>query len=56
MIGIRLLLVTSDDLEGYTGGAAWQDAKMGVEHFASFEKVAVVTDSDRSNKAVKALG
>ena len=56
MIGIRLLLVTSDDLEGYTGGAAWQDAKMGVENFASFEKVAVVTDSDRLEKAVKALG
>ena len=53
---IRLLLVTSDDLEGYTGGAAWQDAKMGVEHFTSFEKVAVVTDSDRLEKAVKTLG
>lgn len=53
---IRLLLVTSDDLEGYSGGAAWQDAKLGAENFRSFEKVAVVTDNDRLEKAVKALG
>lgn len=53
---VRLLFVTSDDLEGYTGGAAWQDAKLGIEHFTSFEKVAVVTDNDRLEKAVKALG
>ena len=53
---IRLPFVTSDDLEGHSGGAALQDAKLGIEHFTSFEKVAVVTDNDHLEKAVKALG
>ncbi len=53
---VRLLYVVGPELEGYTGGAAWQDAKLGFEHFTSFERVAVVTDREGLEAAVKAVG
>lgn len=52
----RLLYVLDDQFEGYTGGAAWQDAKVGMKHFTSFERVAVVTDVDWIENMVKAFG
>lgn len=52
----RLLYVFGDDFEGYTGGAAWEDAKVGMKHLTSFERVAVVTDVDWIEKMVKAFG
>lgn len=52
----RLLYVLGDDFEGYTSGAAWEDAKVGMKHLTSFERVAVVTDVDWIEKMVKAFG
>ena len=53
---IRLLYVAGPEMDGYSGGAAWQDTKVGFQHFTSFERVAVVTDRDRLENAVKAVG
>ena len=33
---VRLLYVIGDQFEGYTGGAAWEDAKVGMKHLTSF--------------------
>ena len=52
----RLLYVLGDDFEGYTSGAAWEDAKVGMKHLTSFERVAVVTDVDWIEKMIKAFG
>lgn len=52
----RLLYVLGDEFEGYTGGAAWEDAKIGMKHLTSFERVAVVTDVDWVEKMIKAFG
>ena len=52
----RLLYVLGDEFEGYTGGAAWEDAKVGMKHLTAFERVAVVTDVDWIEKMVKAFG
>jgi hypothetical protein len=52
----RLLYVLGDDFEGYTGGAAWEDAKVGMKHLTAFERVAVVTDVDWIEKMIKAFG
>ena len=41
---IRLLYVLGEDFDGYSGGAMWQDTKVGLSHWTSFEKIAVVTD------------
>jgi len=53
---IRLLYVLGDQFDGYTGGAAWEDAKVGMKHLAAFERVAVVTDVDWIRNMVKAFG
>lgn len=53
---IRLLYVLGYDFDGYSGGAMWQDTKVGLSHWTSFEKIAVVTDQDWIETGVKALG
>lgn len=53
---VRLLYVFGNEFTGYSGGAAWEDAKVGMKHFTSFERVAVVTDVDWIEKMVKAFG
>lgn len=53
---VRFLYVLGDDFEGYSGGAMWDDAKLGFDHPRSWEKVAIVTDSDWIERSVKALG
>ena len=41
---IRFLFRTGEDFSGYTTGAMWDDAKMGIRNLTAFEKVAVVSD------------
>ena len=41
---IRVLFRTGEDFSGYTAGAMWDDAKLGVQHLTAFEKIAVVSD------------
>jgi hypothetical protein len=53
---LRLLYVIGDDFERFSGGAAWEDAKVGMRHFTSFERVAVVTDADWIRGMVRAFG
>jgi hypothetical protein len=52
----RLLYVLGDEFRGYSAGAAWEDAKVGMKHLTSFERVAVVTDVDWIEKMIKAFG
>lgn len=53
---IRLLSVLGDDFERYSRGAMWQDTKVGLSHWTSFEKIAVVTDEEWIENGVKAFG
>ncbi len=48
---VRLLFELEDEV-GYEAGAVWQDARLGLTHFASFERVAVVTDAEWLRRAV----
>ena len=34
------------DFDGMTGGALWQDLKLGVEHLHAWKRIALVTDID----------
>jgi len=52
----RLLYVLGDEFRGYSSGAAWEDAKIGMKHLTSFERVAVVTEVDWIEKMIKAFG
>lgn len=40
---VRYLIVIPD-FDGMSGGALWQDLKMGFEHLRAFKRIAVVTD------------
>jgi len=53
---VRLLYVLGDGFEGYSGAAAWEDAKVGLRHLTRFDRVAVVTDVDWIENTVKAFG
>jgi hypothetical protein len=42
---LRIVIVISD-FDGLTGGALWQDLKMGIEHMRGWKRIALVTDID----------
>lgn len=53
---VRLLYVLGDGFKGYTGAAAWEDAKVGLKHLTRFDRVAVVTNVDWVKNSVKTFG
>jgi hypothetical protein len=53
---VRLLYVLGEGFEGYTGAAAWEDAKVGLKHLTRFDRVAVVSDVDWIKHSVKVFG
>jgi len=40
---VRFVIIMRD-FDGMTGGALWQDLKMGVEHLRAWKRIALVTD------------
>ena len=53
---IRLIHVLDDRFTGYTAGGALQDALLGFAHPRSFDRIAVVTDSERIRRLVALAG
>src|SRR6478736_9087859 len=53
---IRLIHVLDDRFTGYTAGGAWQDAMLGLAHPRSFDRIAVVTDSDTIRRLATIAG
>ena len=53
---ICLIHVLDDRFTGYTAGGAWQDALLGLAHPRSFERIAVVTDSESIRRLVALAG
>ena len=45
-----------DRFEGYSGGAAWQDAKLGLDHHGRWHRAAIVTDTDWLRHLAGAFG
>ena len=39
-------VVVIPEFHGMSGGAVWQDLKVGVEHFRAWKRIALVTDID----------
>lgn len=50
---IRMLYQIESDMCDYTAGALWDDTKVGLKHFAHFEKIAVVTDNGLITASIK---
>jgi hypothetical protein len=42
---VRIVLVFGR-FDGFSGGAAWEDLKLGVEHLTRWNRIALVTDLD----------
>jgi hypothetical protein len=42
---VRFLIVMTD-FKGMSGGALWEDLKVGVEHLRKWKRIAVVTDME----------
>jgi len=40
---VRFVIVMRD-FDGMSGGAVWQDLKVGMEHFRAWKRIALVTD------------
>jgi hypothetical protein len=52
---VRIVLVFPE-FAGYSGGAAWEDMKMGAKHFTKWKRVALVTDVDWMTHLVAVFG
>lgn len=50
---VKLVYVLGPAFEGYTAGAAWDDAKLGFLHMGDFARIAVVTDVEWIRLGVK---
>jgi hypothetical protein len=53
---VRLLYHLGEDFDGFEAGALWEDTKVGMSHFAAWERIAMVTDVDWLRTATKAFG
>ena len=53
---IRFLYHLGDEFAGFNAEAIWNDAKVGLQHITSWEKVAVVTDVGWIRTSMKMFG
>jgi SpoIIAA-like len=52
---VRAVIVIPD-FHGMSGGALWQDLKMGMEHLRAWKRIALVTDIDWVKYATELFG
>ena len=53
---VRFLYHLGEEFSGFETAALWEDAKIGLKHLASWDKIAVVTDVDWIRVATKVFG
>lgn len=53
---IRVIYHVGEDFTGFSTGAMWDDAKLGMSHFTAWERVALVTDVEWLATAAMAIG
>jgi hypothetical protein len=53
---VRFIYVLGADFDGWSLGAMWEDARLGLRDPKAWEKIAVVSDSDGVKHTIKALG
>jgi hypothetical protein len=41
---LRMIYELGPDMTGFSAGAMWEDAKVGMDHLTQFEKLAVISD------------
>ena len=53
---IRLLYVLGEDFESYSPGAMWSDTRLWAGNMGAWERIAVATDVDWVENALRAFG
>ena len=53
---LRFVYVLGDDFDGYTAGATWEDAKLGLSHPSKWKRVAIVTNHEWVRHVVGLFG
>lgn len=53
---LRLIYYIGDDFTGFEAGAMWDDAKLGMRHLSSWDRVALVTDVAWLRMTATAMG
>jgi SpoIIAA-like len=49
-------VVVIPDFQGMSGGAIWQDLKVGIEHFRMWKRIALVTDIEWMDRMTSMFG
>jgi SpoIIAA-like len=49
-------VVVIPEFHGMTGGAVWQDLKVGMEHFRAWKRIALVTDIEWMDRMMSMFG
>ena len=52
---VRFVIVMTD-FDGMSGGALWQDLKVGVEHWRAWKRIALVTDIEWMKQMTSLFG
>lgn len=52
----RVLLVLGSDWDGYSAGAIFDDAKLGIDHLKAWERFALVSDAAWIHHVAKVFG
>jgi hypothetical protein len=53
---VRLLYVLGEDFTGFSGGAMWEDGKVGMQHLTKWERIAFVSDRPWIRHTVNVVG
>lgn len=53
---VRFLYHLGKDFTGFEVAAMWDDAKLGLKHFAGWERIAVVSDVEWIRVAIRVFG
>ena len=54
--GLRVVYVLGEGFEGWTAGAMWDDARLGIRHRDAWVKIAVVADNEWIRRTITAFG
>jgi hypothetical protein len=52
---LKLLYLLGDDFDAHSRGAAWEDTKLWATHLKGWQRIAIVSDADWLENAVKAF-
>jgi hypothetical protein len=53
---VRLLYILGEEFDSFSAGATWEDTKLWAKNLKGWERIAIVSDADWLENAVKLFG